>query len=489
MSDTPELVIIGAGPAGMAAATAAAESGVDTLLLEEAAAAGGQIHRPLPSSFRVRDAAALGPDHAEGERLRRALAASGARTIFSHRVWRVAPGFEIEAIGPDGLRTWRPRAVIAATGAYERILPFPGWTEPGVIGLAAATILLKSQQMLPGRRTILAGCGPLLAAVASGILKAGGEVAAIVDVARRSDWLKALPGLAARPDLVARGLSWLAAIRAARVPIYHHHAVLRAESDAAGLLRVAIAPLGDGKSAPHLIEGDALAVGHGLVPSTEIGRLLGAAHDYVPQRGGWVMRRDESCRSSVACFYGCGDGTGIAGGAAAALEGRLAGLTVALDLGKLSADSYRRATRAFGRRLARTRRAGRAMARLMQPRPDHVLAQPAETIICRCEEISRAEIEDAVRVGAVDLNQLKSWTRAGMGPCQGRMCGESVGIIAGACWGGGERAAPWTGRLPLRPIPLDALIGDYRYEDIAWGGNKARIDDEGKPLARGERVG
>ena len=172
-----ELVIIGAGPAGIEAAVTASRFGIATTIVDEAAQAGGQVYRPLPEGFKPIDREKLGPDFATGERLRASLAASAAVKAFGHRVWRLAPGnpdFTVEAVGPQGLAQWTPKAIIAATGAYERIVPFPGWTRPGVIGLAAATIMLKSQQVVPSGRVVVAGCGPLLAAVTVGILKGGG---------------------------------------------------------------------------------------------------------------------------------------------------------------------------------------------------------------------------------------------------------------------------------------------------------------------------
>ena len=124
----------------------------------------------------------------------------------------------IDALSPDGPETYRTRAIIAATGTSERTLPFPGWTLPGVTGLAAATILLKSQKILPGHRTVVAGTGPLLLLVAATILKAGGTVLAVIDLAGRPDWLRCLPAMASRPDLLLRGLDWQSALRKARVP-------------------------------------------------------------------------------------------------------------------------------------------------------------------------------------------------------------------------------------------------------------------------------
>ena len=485
----PDLIVVGAGPAGVEAALAASRAGVDTLIVDEARCAGGQIYRSLPETFLVRDEAALGPDHAAGEALRASLSASRVRTAFGYRVWRIAPDFTVEAAGADGAQRWRPRAVLAATGAYERVVPFPGWTRPGVLGLAAATILFKSQQVLPGQRIVVAGCGPLLAAVAVAILAAGGEVAAVIDLAGRGEWLSTLPALAARPDLLGRGLRWASTMRKAGVPLLFRHAVARVEGDDDAVTAIAVRPVGaDGSpvagAAERMIEADTLVVGHGLVPSTEISRVLRAKHVFRPERGGWIVDCDPSQRTSVPGLYACGDGTGISGAAAAALEGRIAGTTVAFDLEFIDRATYARDVREIRRALRPAARFGAAMARLMAPRPGLVDAIDPQTIVCRCEDVRRASIEDAIASGAFDLNQIKSWTRAGMGPCQGRLCGETIGALAAAHWGGRSAVGQWTGRLPLRPIPMAAIIGDYRYEDIQWQGNKAQIDDEGRPLKR-----
>jgi thioredoxin reductase/bacterioferritin-associated ferredoxin len=485
----PDLIVIGAGPAGIEAAIAASSAGLNTLIVDEARQAGGQIYRSLPETFIVRDADALGPDHAAGEELRAALAASSVRVAFGHRVWRIAPGFAVEALGPEGPRQWNARAIVAATGAYERVIPFPGWTRPGVLGLAAVTILLKSQQMLPGQNVVVAGCGPLLAAVAAAIISAGGKVAAVVDLASRGEWLRALPSVAARPDLLARGARWVAAIRSAGVPILFRHTVVRVEGDARGISAIAVRKV-DARGVPvagsaeRLIAADTLAVGHGLVPSTEIFRVLRAKHTFRLERGGWTVDCDPAQRTPVAGLYACGDGTGISGAAAARLEGRLAGTTAAFDLGRLDRASFENTVREIRRELRPAATCGAAMARLMALRPGLVAAISPRTIVCRCEDVTRASIDDAIETGAFDLNQIKSWTRAGMGPCQGRMCGETIGGLAAARRGSAGAAGQWTGRLPLRPVPMNAIIGEYRYEDIVWQGNKAQIDDEGRPLKR-----
>lgn len=470
MNRETELVIIGAGPAGIGAAVSAASHGVDVALVDSNAAAGGQVYRALPPEFRVRDAGALGPDHTLGETLRSELAASRVHTFFGHRVWSIASGFRVDAAHEAGTQAWQAKTLIAATGTTERIVPVPGWTLPGVIGLAAATILLKAQQMLPGKNVVVAGCGPLVGAVAAGIIKGGGRVAAAVDLASPLDWLKALPALASRPDLLCRGFGWLRLIRRSGVPTLFRHGIAEIQGTAA-VDRIIVKPVdGDWRlktDAPgRAIKADAVTIGHGLVPRTEVTRLLRARHTFEPARGGWVPVRDENFQTSVPGLFVAGDGAGVSGAAAAVLQGRIAGLAAAHGLGKLDRSAFERAAAPFRRALAKAERFGHAMSQVMAVRPGIVASIPADTVVCRCEDVTRAEIEDAVARGADDVNQLKAWTRCGMGPCQGRMCGEAAADIVAARVGGRERAGVWTARVPITPMPMEALVGAFTYDDI-----------------------
>lgn len=465
-----DIAVLGAGPAGVGAAVTAARTGARVLVVDEAPQTGGQVYRALPDGITLAPEA-RSPDEREGARQRAELAASGARLVTDHRVWLLTEGFGIAALGPQGPVEWRADRLILATGTYERVVPFPGWTLPGVLGLAAATILMKSQRMVPGRRVVVAGCGPLLAAVAAGLGKMGAEVAAIADLAGPSDWLRALPKMRGRPDLVWRGAGWVAGIAARRVPYLPRHHVVQAERAADGALRVTLARLGrDGTPGARrrVVEADALVVGHGLVPGTEATRLLRAAHVWRPERGGWVAGRGADFQTSVPGLYLVGDGGGISGAAAAWHQGRVAGLAAARaagigDAARLEAEMARE-TRA----LSAAEGFGAAMGAMMAPRPALYGAIPLETPVCRCEDVTRAEIEAAVDAGAAEVNQVKQWTRCGMGPCQGRMCGEAVAEIVAQRRGGAGREAAglWTGRAPLRPVALADLAGDFDYADI-----------------------
>jgi len=464
---TFDVLVIGGGPAGITAATTVRRHGGRVALVDENADAGGQVYRPLPRSF-PRSSKPTSEQRA-GDRLRDALASSGADTFFEHKVWGVAPGFRVDAVGPHGPVALSAPRLIAATGTSERVIPFPGWTTPGVIGLAAATVLLKAQRMLPGRTTLVAGCGPLLIAVAAGIVKGGGRVAAVVDVASRGEWLGSLPALVSRPDLLARGMRWMATIQAAGVPMLRRHAIREVRETSSGLDAV-VGPV-DRDGTPRSGETrcftvDSVTVGNGLTPASDISRVLRAKHGYDLVKGGWIAETDDRGRTSVPGLYVVGDGAGIAGAAAAEHHGAVAGIAALHDMGRIDMAVYRREAERVGAKLDRAGRFGSAMAGMMAIRIAQVTAIPRDTLVCRCEDVTRAEIEQAIDDGAREVNQVKAWTRCGMGPCQGRTCGDVVAEIVAQRVGGRDAAGYFTGRLPLRPVSLQAVTGDYVYADI-----------------------
>lgn len=467
-TEKPDLLVVGAGPAGMSSATMAADLGLDVELVDEAPTPGGQVFRAAPPGLPPVSPTA---DHLAGDSLRAALAGSAARYRGETRIWFAAPDLTVAGISAHGPITWAPRTVILAPGTTERLVPVPGATLPGVVGLAGATILLKTHQALPGERTVVAGAGPLLAAVAAGIIKGGGTVAAVIDLADRGEWLGQLPALLGRPDLLKRGLEWLRLIRRAGVPYLHRHAVTRIIGRDA-VEAVEVAPVDSkahrrGTGRVRRFDCDAVATGHGLVPSTDLSRLFGAAHDYRQSAGGWAVRVDSDQRTTVPGLFAAGDGTGISGAAAAEIEGKLAALAAAHHANLLDSATFDLRSAPIRKRLGRARRFGQAMAGLMAMRDGLIDHSTPETVICRCEDITRAEIETAVAAGARSLNQLKTALRCGMGPCQGRMCGEATATIVARATGLDRNdVGQWTARAPVRPIPLADIVGDYTYQDI-----------------------
>ena len=464
-----DLVVLGAGPAGVAAANVASKEGAEVVIIDENSSAGGQIYRAPPNEFQPQNSF-KSDEFREGEKQRNILENSDLTALFKHRVWSVSSDLVVSTVGPNGLSSWHARSLIIANGALERIIPFPGWTIPGVIGLAASTILLKSQYVLPGQSTVVAGCGPLLIAVANGIIKSGGKVSAIIDLNSKSDWIKAFPRLFSRPDQLFKGMSWFANIMKAGIKIYGGHAVTNTKQ-VDNVLRISIAPINsagcilDSKN-QKIVEGDCLAIGHGLFPSTEITRLLKAKHIYDPLKGGWVPLIDDDFRSSIPGVYIAGDATGISGAFSAVQKGRIAGMAAVRDLNVMSSQKYKAKIKSELIILKKNENFGKAAVRLMKFRPELIQTITSETIVCRCEDVFRSEIDEAIESGARDLNQLKAWTRCGMGPCQGRTCSEAIEAILASKVGSRELAGQWTGRTPLRPVPIEQIIGKYTYEDI-----------------------
>ncbi len=455
-----DVIVLGAGPAGATCAATAAEAGRRVAVVDEQPRAGGQVWRAPLGGFPGKGDA----DQASGDALRQRLAASPATGLLGHRVWsvvRTESGYRVDTLGPDGPTALEAPSLVVATGAHERVVPFPGWTTPGVIGLAAATVLLKSHGVVPGRRLVVAGCGPLLAVVAAGLVKAGAEVAAIVDIAPRSAWLSRLPAILGQPRLAARGLSWAFAVAKAGVPMLSGHGVRRVEGGEA-VSRVVIGPV-DADGAPvegpeRVIEADSLIVGHGLTTACEVTRLLRAEHRFDRLRGGWIPVVDGAFQTSLPGLHAIGDGAGIRGQAMASLAGEALGWHLAGRTAEAAA------TRA---RMAAATPFSDAMAGLMAQRPAQVRSIAPETVVCRCEDVTRAEIDAAVDAGATQIDQLKHFTRCGMGPCQGRSCADTVQELMAARLGAAREAVgQWTGRPPLRPVPLGEVIGAFSYDDI-----------------------
>jgi len=413
-----DVAVVGAGPAGVAAACRAAESGARTVVLDEGLAPGGQIHRHRPGSRTPE------PARAWLERLARSAATlvSGA-SVFD--AFSEEGAFVVQAETSDGALRVRARRVVLATGARELFLPFPGWTLPGVVGAAAAQALWKSGASLAGRTAVVAGSGPLLLPVAASLAKAGARVAVVAEQAGLRAVARFAAGLAAAPGRLVEAARYRSAFSGA--PYRTGTWVAEARGDG----RVESVVL-SGRSRRTEIACDLAAIGYGLVPNTELARLLGCA----VRRGAVAV--DGRQRTSVAGVFCAGEPCGVAGADVAVAEGEIAGLAAAGASG--DAEGRRRAAaRARGRRLAAR------MASAFRPRPELAALARPDTIVCRCED---------ARLGAVTAcggaREAKLSARAGMGACQGRVCGPALEFLFG--WDSD------TVRPPARPALLGRLV-------------------------------
>lgn len=454
--NTHDLVILGSGPAGMAAATAAAEHGVQPLVIDEQPAPGGQIYRGLATTP-VRDREILGKDYWAGESLVNGLHHHRIDYRPNTNVWQLTRQRDIGLLHNDRASMIQARRVIIATGAMERPFPIPGWTLPGVMTAGSAQILLKSAGVVPKTPAVMAGSGPLLLLLAAQYLRAGIPIAAILDTTPRGRYLAALPHLPAAmraPHTLTKGLGLLRELRRAGIRYFKHVGALRAEGD--NLLE-RVCWQGVGSDNWESLDTPTLLLHQGVVPNTQITRALDCTHDWHPKQLAWQPRRNEWMMTDVEGIAVAGDGGGIVGAQASALQGQLAGLGAAIALGQISPEQAAPQETALRRRLKREVAIRPFLDALYQPAVQWRLPSD-DTVVCRCEEVTAGEIRRIAAMGCRGPNQTKSFTRCGMGPCQGRMCGLTVSeLLADANQQSVEETGYYRLRPPFKPITLGQL--------------------------------
>jgi NADPH-dependent 2,4-dienoyl-CoA reductase/sulfur reductase-like enzyme len=445
-----DIAVIGAGPAGMAAAIEMSAAGLSVLVLDEQAAPGGQVHRAIETREHQSD------DDRDGSAQTAAFRACAVTRWFETAVWQVetlpdGTGFSLymNRAGTT-LRVMAKRLVIA-TGAIERPVPVPGWTLPGVMTVGAAQILLKTGGNMPSGRVVIAGQGPLPLLYATQLLKAGVKPVAFLETTPPGAVRRALPHLAgalANAGQIIKGLRFLADIRDAGVPIIRRIETVEAMGDKR-LMAVRYQSGGETKEIPA----DLLLLHEGVVPHTHLAMALGIQHRWDKRQLCWHPVLEDAGRCSLAGVRIIGDGAGIGGWRMAEIDGRLAGMVIAEELGK-KASSERGSIAARRKHLARLRPFLDAWYR---PRAD-LLSPPDDVIICRCEEQTAGDIRLAIRQGCLGPNQVKSFTRCGMGPCQGRECGLTLTtLIASERNLSPHEIGHLRIRPPLKPLTLGEL--------------------------------
>lgn len=406
-----DVAVVGAGPAGIAAATVAAEAGRSVVLIDDGARAGGQIWRHRAGAPPSRARAWL-----------QRLDASGAARLAGATVFSIAPGFRVLAESDEGPWAVDAAQVILATGARELFLPFPGWTLPNVLGIGAAQALLKSGLSFSGKRVVLAGSGPLLLAVASTLARGGADVAFVAEQATRSAVLRFGASLWRDPGMIRDAIAYRRGFAGSPYRLGAWIAEARGEE------RVREAVLTDGRRS-WTVACDYLCAGFGLVPATELARLLGC------RMAGGAVEVDDAQRTSVEGLFCAGEPTGIGGVGKALVEGEIAGWAAAGKSRQAGALLPRR------RRLAaHARRLDRAFAL----RPELRNLARGDTIVCRCEDVRLVEFDPAW-----SSREAKLSVRAGMGPCQGRVCGPALRYLFG--WESDSV------RVPILPVSIGSL--------------------------------
>ncbi|HTZ38443.1 MAG TPA: NAD(P)/FAD-dependent oxidoreductase [Stellaceae bacterium] len=455
------VAIVGAGPAGMAAAIEAVARGARVTLIDEAALPGGQIYRQAHPSLPGADFADAGESARKAELLRRFRAAAeaidyrpgtAAYALFGNGELHVAAGAATEVLRPD--------AVVLATGVREVAVPFPGWTTPGVMFAGGAQALLKAQRVPPGREAVVAGCGPLPLVVAAQLARAGVAVKALA-------LLRPLRQMAADPAalwqgrrLVFEGMRYGRSLRQAGVPRLTGHVPVRAlgEDRLTGVVLARVDAEGRPvRGSEHEIACDLLALNYGFAANSELVAMAGARMRRDPI-GGWLPEVDEFGRTSLPGVFVAGDGAGLRGALVAEAEGGIVGAAAASGAG----DDALRATLgdAFARRRqwAAFQRAVRGTLRV----PAGLWSLAADdTVVCRCENVALRDIREAVAGGHRSLNAVKRNVRSGMGWCGGRICLPAIAALA-ELHGGVPPDAMMTPRPMVRPVTFAALAAQQK---------------------------
>lgn len=455
--DRYELVVIGTGPAGLAAGVEATRCGLRVMVLGEDTAPGGQMYRAIervgPGVDKI-----LGRDFLQGRSLARDFIGAKLSRLPGSEVWQLEPDGTVSFLYEGQADQVRGEKVLIATGARERPMPIPGWTRPGVMAATAADVLLKSDRLVPSGEVILAGSGPLLLLTAVRLIRAKARVKAVLDTTPPGNLAGALPYLPkalAGVGYLAQGLGLIREIRRSSAVVYRKVGNLRA----VGHNRLeSVSFMVDGQALE--MPAETLLLHHGLVPETQLTSLIGADHDWHPVQRYWSPRVDRWGATSHDRYLAAGDATRVWGAAAAIAKGRLAALRVAHELGRISRREMDARALPFRRALTKEAAVRPFLDRLFGPNPELLAPRDDETIVCRCEELTAGRIRAALELGALGLNRLKTQTRAGMGPCQGRMCSLTIAEMIAAHYRiEPSEVARLRVRPPVKPITVAQMAG------------------------------
>ena len=418
---TTEVLIVGAGPAGIAAACEAAAAGREVAVLDDTPGSGGQIWR----GGQVSRGSPRSPAGRTATAWFTRLAASTARVIHGTAVVDALPDGTVVTTSSAGIRRWRAGTIILATGARERFVPFPGWTLPGVVGAGGLQALVKQGLDIAGKRIVVAGSGPLLVAVADLVVRKGGVLVTVAEQAPLGRLARFAAVLGSHPGKLMQAVGIRLRIGAR---LSAGTFVERAQVDQDGLA-VSFVSGSPERERREDLRCDILACGFGLVPNVEVARLLGCR----VEAGRIVV--DTQCRTSVAGVLAAGECTGVGGVDAALVEGRIAGFVAAgqTDAARRLFASRRRAEQ-FAAALDRTFALDARLARLADD----------ATLVCRCEDVAAGRLRCHG-----SWREAKLMTRIGMGPCQGRVCGPAAELLFG--WSHTDI------RPPLLPVSIDQL--------------------------------
>ena len=468
MANAFEVVIVGMGPAGMAAAIELCRYGVQVTVVDENPLPGGQVYRQLAKEFTAENERSLGVNYVKGKRLIEEFRKIGGQCVLLNdaHVWGGFDDNRLALRRGDKISLIKFKKLLLCEGATERPAVFPGWTLPGVMTLGGLQKLVAREFLLPGKRFLLAGASPLLIPVAAEVLKAGGELAGICTVVPAARFLKLTPELVFQKEILAEAIRHAFEIVRHNAPVFNGYAVVSCSGDNRAR-KAEIARLDqEGRivsGSVRTIEVDIVGAGNGILPMSRLGRQLGCRHEFDPVGLYWKVKTGPLFRTSRPDIYAAGDSHVIGGRDLAEWNGRLAGLEIAKDLDRISADEFNRKTFESARSRERLKSYVSSLQRALARNVNQLGRMDLNTIVCRCEQVSLRDVLSGIEKGCRTIHEIKR-TRVGMGLCQGRVCESVVTEIMLKKGIPIEEIGYFGIRPPISPIPIAVL------EECAWQG-------------------
>lgn len=446
----PRVVIVGTGPAGVRAAQALVEAGLRPTVIDEGRRDGGQIYRRQPEGFSRSYETLYGTEARRAASLHQSFDALKGRIDYRPEtlVWNISPN-AVHLVNGMRYETLMFDSLIVCSGATDRLMPVKGWHHAGTYSLGGAQVALKSQGCAIGSLIVMMGSGPLLYLVAAQYVKAGAQVAAVLDTSTLKQRVAALPRLLAIPAALKKGIALTRVLTRARVPVHRGVQPLEIKGTPQDGVSGVVVALPGGKQLA--LACDAVALGYHLRPETQLADLAGCRFLFDDNTQQWLPQIDDDGRSSVKGVYLAGDGARVRGADAAERSGRLAALAALHDHGVQVEGIERLRTE-----LVRFTRFASGLREAFPWPAKFAASLPDETIVCRCEAITAGELRRVVQAtGAQEANRAKAFSRVGMGRCQGRYCGHAgAEIIAAAASVPLSTVGRLRGQAPVKPLPV-----------------------------------
>ena len=461
------VVIVGSGFSGIVAAGILADHHLSILLVDENIHVGGQLLRKIPeqlgeySSYRPEYIKKIGFRFVENIKNKKITVMNRTAVVGvypDNRLMIESERKEVLSVTYDVL--------LFATGARERFLPFKGWTLPGVYSTGMVQVLMKSSGILPAGKMLIAGSGLFLFSVAYEFLKNKGKVLALLEQTGMMDKIKMLPLLFHQFSKFAEGGKFLARLYLSGVPVKYRRKIVEARGD--GALEEVV--VGKVDASGQLIQGTekiyktgALAVGYGFVPNIEGPQLAGCGLEFSESKGGWIVKVNEGLETSKENILAAGEITGVGGALKSINEGKIAAFTILNKFEKINNDDYQRQLK----KLTKERKHHMKFVdyfNSLYKIPGRVVRDiPDDTVVCRCEDITMADIRKGIDMGFTTPRGLKTAVRISMGNCQGRTCGPVIyDILRFLANQEPEDMEPFYARPPLKPVSIGALAN---YEE------------------------